>query len=148
MLRFKVSECNGKSICNKGEERYDPGSFDRQSERPLMLGTGSGDASGKDLSPFGNKAMQRIGVFVINFHLLKTELADLLLEENFAFTAPAIITVTPVHLRISAILPVAIEPFPIGPGWSFTVFRIFFIRHKKPHFCVRPTGPGTLCSSI
>jgi len=91
---------NGKSVGYKGEEGNEPGPFDRQCQRPLMPGTGTGDAPGEYFSPFGNEAAKRIGILVVNFQLLDTKLANLFLEKYFALATPAIIAVPPVYLTV------------------------------------------------
>jgi len=115
-----LTEGNGKSVGDKGKKSYGPGPFYRQRKGPLMLGAGPGNAPREYLPAFGDKAAQRVGVLVINFQLLNTEFADFLLEENFAFTAPAVFSVPSVHLGIGS---------PVLPGRTFVIFHIFFVRH-------------------
>jgi hypothetical protein len=64
------------------------GLFYRQSQSPLVFGAGAGNASGKNLSPFGDEPAQCIRFFVIDFQFLGAEFADFLLEKNLtAFCA-------------------------------------------------------------
>jgi len=41
----ELAESKGKSVGYKGKKSYGPGPFYRQSQSPLMLGAGSGNAS-------------------------------------------------------------------------------------------------------
>jgi hypothetical protein len=53
------------------------GTLDFPGDKPLMLGTGSGDAPGKYFAPFRSETTKRIGIFVIYIRLADTDFADL-----------------------------------------------------------------------
>jgi hypothetical protein len=106
-------------IGDKRQESDDPRPLYCQSQCPLMLGTGSGNAPGKDLAPFRNETTERISILVINFELLGAEFADLFFEEDLALAPAPVFPVPAVHLYIHT-------PVPFRPG---APFFIFFIRH-------------------
>ena len=120
----ELAESKGKSVGYKGKKSNGPGPFYRQSQSPLMLGAGSGNAPWEYLPPLGNKPAQCICILIINFQFLYAELADFLLEKNFAFTAPAIFSVPAVHLRIHTPVPI-----PVRTGSALVIINIFFVRH-------------------
>ena len=135
ILFSAASGYNGRSVGYKGEEGYDPGPFNRQSESPLVPGAGSGDTPGEYLSPLCDETAKRVRVLVVNFQLLNAELADLFLEKNFAFTTPAVIAVPSVYMAFHApvvpitIRPIAIHSITIVSGKMLVVFQISFVRH-------------------
>ena len=51
---------------------------------PLVLGAGSGNAPGENFPALGNKAAERVGIFVIDFELLGAKPAYFLFEESLA----------------------------------------------------------------
>jgi hypothetical protein len=65
-LRPGISSDSGESVRHKREKGYYPCPLDGQSQSPLVLGAGSGDAPRQDLSPFGNKPAQGIRILIVN----------------------------------------------------------------------------------
>lgn len=55
-----------QSVADIGQQRNDPGAFDRGGQLTLMLCTGAGDAAGKNLGALGNVFSQLADVLIVN----------------------------------------------------------------------------------
>jgi hypothetical protein len=69
LKRFRLSDLL-RGSAHKREQSNLPGLFDGQRQFALMFGTGAGDPSGNDFSPFRDELFQGLGVFVINYHVV------------------------------------------------------------------------------
>jgi hypothetical protein len=83
-----------------------------------MFRAGSGNPPGKNFTPFGNEFPEHIGVFIVNFQLLRTKTAHFFLEKNLALSAGFVVYVAAVYLGVYT---------PVLPGRAF--ITISFIRH-------------------
>jgi hypothetical protein len=109
---------NSFLLCYIRKQRDAPRLFYCQSQRSLVFGASACYAARKNLPSFRNKPAKRIIFFIVDFHFLGAEFANLFLEKNFAsFSASAgtVIAVPVIHLHI-----------PILPGKVF-VIKIFVI---------------------
>jgi hypothetical protein len=73
----------------KRHERNVARALDGHAEPPLMTGANAGHAAGKDLPALLHELRENVGALVVDeVHLLDAKLADFLLAEILALTAP------------------------------------------------------------
>jgi hypothetical protein len=96
-----------------------------------MFGTGTGNPSGKNFTPFGDKPSQGLGILIIHSEILYTELANFPAEKSLSTPASHAASIASVSAAITAAIATVTSHGPAGaiaPGGVIS-FLIFVRRH-------------------